>query len=257
MAFFLLLIFSPTRPCRADVSISVSPIRVEHFGKSGEKGTEMISVINGGSAPTRLKVSVEDWILTKEGTTSIEIPAGALYSCAPWIRVNPIDFRISPGQTREVRYTITIPEGTPEGGYRAAIVFETVPEVVPGEKMGRVFVRGRIATILYAVVGKPVPQGHANSLKVEFKKDGVDFTLALQNTGKVHYRTKGSITASDSNGQKVFEVEIPDVPVLPQSEREINIRYDKPIPKGKYTALAAVDIGVPELIGAEATFTVE
>lgn len=257
LLFFLLPILVPAFFCQAEVSISVSPIRVEQMGKPGERGTDMISITNGESAPTRLKVSVEDWTLTKEGSAKFEKPGGSPLSCASWIRVNPVDFRISPGQTREVRYTITIPEGTPEGGYHAAIVFETVPEIVPGKKMGRVFIRGRIATILYTVVGKPVPQGHANSLKVEFKKDGVDSTLTLQNTGKVHYRTKGTITASDSNGQKVFEVEIPDVPILPQSEREINIRYDKPIPKGKYTALAVVDIGVPELIGAEAFFTVE
>jgi len=257
LVFLLLLIFSPALLCWAEVSISVSPIRVEQMGKPGDRGTDMISVTNRGSDPTRLKVSVEDWTLTKEGTPTFQKPGGASYSCASWIKVNPIDFRISPGQTREVRYTVTIPEGAPEGGYRAAIVFETVPDVVPGEKVRRLFVRGRVATILYAIVGTPVPQGHANSLKVEIKKDGADFTLTLQNTGKVHYRTKGTISANDSNGQQVFEVEIPNVPILPQSERQINIRYDKPIPKGKYTALAAVDIGVPELVGAEATFTVE
>jgi hypothetical protein len=200
---------------------------------------------------------VEDWTLTKEGTPTFQKPGGAAYSCASWIRVNPIDFRISLGQSREVRYTVTIPAGTPEGGYRAAIVFETVPDVVPGEKIRRVFIRGRIATILYTVVGKPVPQGHANSLRVETKKDGIDFILALENTGKVHFRTRGTIAVSDSNGQKVFDVQIPDDPVLPQSEKHVKIHYDKPIPKGKYTAMAVVDIGVPELIGAEATFAVE
>ena len=255
--FFFLLILLPALFCQAEVSISVSPIRVEQIGKPGDRGTDMVSVTNGGSDPTRLKVSVMDWTLTKEGTPTFQKPGGAPYSCASWIKVNPIDFRISPGQTREVRYTVTIPEGTPEGGYRAAIVFETVPDVVPGEKIRRVFIRGRIATILYTVVGKPAAQGHANSLKVEIKKDGADFTLTLQNTGKVHYRTKGIITANDSNGQKVFDVQIPDDPVLPQSERHVKIHYDKPIPKGKYTAMAVVDIGVPELIGAEATFTVE
>ncbi len=137
------------------------------------------------------------------------------------------------------------------------VIFETVPDVTPGEKIKRVFLKGRIVTILYELVGKPIPEGHTNGLKVELKKEGIDFILALQNTGKVHFRTKGSITVKDSDGKKAFEVDIPDVPVLPESEREVKVSYDKSIPKGKYTALAVVDIGKKELIGAETTFKIE
>ena len=126
--------------------------------------------------------------------------------------------------------------------------------IKPGEKAKRVYLKGRIAAIVYEVVGKPVPQGHANSLRVDLKKEGMDFILALQNTGKVHFRTKGSITVKDSNGSNAFEVDIPDIPVLPESEREVKVSHDKPIPKGEYTATAVVDIGKKELIGAETTF---
>ena len=238
----------------AEVSISISPIRVEHLVSQGEKGTDIISVTNDGTASTRLKVSIEDWALTRGGNPMFMKVESNPYSCAGWIRINPVDFRIDPGQTKDVRYTIAVPEGAEDGGFRAAILFETVPDVTPGEKVKRVYLKGRIATILYEVVGKPVPQGHANSLKAITKKEGMDFILALQNTGKIHFRTKGSITVKDSNGDKAFEVQLPDVPVLPESEREVKVSYDKPIPIGKYTATAVADIGKKELIGAETMF---
>jgi len=241
----------------AGVSISVSPIRVEHLVKQGEKGTDMILVTNDGTAPTRLKVSIEDWTLTKDGNLMFMKPGKNPYSCAEWIRINPVDFRIGPGQTKNVRYTITVPQGIDDGGYRAAIIFETVPDVAPGEKIKRVFIKGRIVTILYEVVGKPTPQGYANSLTTELKKEGMDFILSLQNTGKVHYRTKGGITVKDEKGEKAFEIEIPDVPVLPESEREIRVSYEKPIPAGNYKAMALVDIGRKELIGAETVFSIK
>ena len=241
----------------ADVSIGVAPIRVEHWVKQGERGTDMISVSNDGSVPTRLKVSVEDWNLTKDGNPIFMKTGESLYSCARWIRVNPSDLRIEPGQTKEVRFTVSVPQGIEDGGYRAAIIFETVPDSTPGEKVKRVFLRGRIAAIIYEVVGKPTPNGHANALQVQRKKEGVDFILALQNGGKVHFRTKGIITVKNDKGEKVLEVEIPDVPVLPESEREVKVSYDKPIPKGEYRALAVVDIGKKELIGAEASFIIE
>ena len=252
-----ILVLIPTFTFSAEVSISVSPIRVEHLVKQGEKGTDMISVTNDGTAPTRLRVSIEDWTLTKDGNPMFMKAESNRYSCSEWIRINPVDFRLAPGETKEVRYTIAVPQGVEDGGYRAAIIFETVPDVTPGEKMKRVFLRGRIVTILYEVVGKPIPEGHANSLKAEPKKDGIDFILTLQNTGKVHYRTKGTITVKDEKGEKAFEIEIPDVPVLPESERDIRVSYEKPIPRGKYSAIAVVDIGKKELIGAETTFSIK
>ena len=251
------LCLTSTLSFSAEVSISVSPIRVEHLVKQGERGTDMISVTNDGTAPTRLKVSIEDWTLTRDGNPMFMKVENNRYSCAGWIRINPVDFRLAPGETREVRYTIIVPQGTEDGGYRAAVIFETVPDVTPGEKIKRVFLKGRIVTILYELVGKPIPEGHTNGLKVELKKEGIDFILALQNTGKVHYRTKGSVTVKDADGKKAFEVDIPDVPVLPESEREVKVSYDKSIPKGKYTALAVVDIGKKELVGAETTFEIE
>ena len=249
-------ITAPALLFSAEVSISVSPIRVEHLVKQGEKGTDTISVTNDGTAPTRIRVSIEDWALTRDGNPIFMKAGKNPYSCADWIRINPVDFRVDPGQTREVRYTVTVPQGIEDGGYRVAITFETVPNVTPGKKARQVYLKGRIATVLYELVGKPIPQGHANSLKPVPKKGGIDFLVALQNTGKVHFRTKGSITVKDSNGSKAFEVEMPDVPVLPESEREVKVSYDQPIPKGKYTATAVVDIGKKELIGAETTFEI-
>ena len=256
-ASFLLTAIFLSNHLHAEVSIGVAPIRVEHCVKQGERGTDMISVTNDGSAPTRLKISVEDWNLTKDGNPIFIKPGENLYSCARWIRVNPSDLRIEPGQVKEVRFTVSVPPGVEDGGYRAAIIFETIPDSTPGEKVKRVFLRGRIAAIIYEVVGNPAPNGHANALRVQPKKEGVDFILALQNGGKVHFRTKGSITVKDDKGEKVTEVEIPDVPVLPESEREVKVSHDKPIPKGKYHALAVVDIGKKELVGAEASFVIE
>ena len=254
VALFILI---PALTFSAEVSLSVSPIRVEHSVKQGERGTDIISVTNSGTAPTRLKVSIEDWSLTRDGNPIFAKTEKSPHSCAAWIRINPVDFRIGPGQTKDVRYTVTVPQGVEDGGYRAAVIFETIPDGVPGDKIKRLFLKGRIITILYEVVGKPIPQGHANGLRAEIKKEGIDFILALQNTGKVHYRTKGSITVKSPSGTKVFEVDLPDVPVLPGSERNVKINYDKPIPRGTYTALAVVDIGKKDLIGAETTFSVE
>jgi P pilus assembly chaperone PapD len=241
----------------AGISISVSPIRVNHMINKGEQGTDTISVKNDGTVPTRLKVSLADWDTQRDGTPNFMKAANKPYSCAGWIQANPSDFRIDPGQAIDVRYTISVPKEIEDGGFRAAIMIETVPDVTVGQKARSVYMKGRIAVIVYEKAGNPVIQGFASSLKANLKKKEIDFSLSLKNTGKTHFRTKGSITVKDSNGKNAFEVPLPDVPVLPESERDIKVSYDKDVPAGKYMATAVIDIGKNELIGAETSFEVK
>lgn len=252
-----ILILMAVMDFSAEVSVAVSPIRVEHIVKQGERGTDMISVTNNGTMPVRLKVSLEEWTLSLDGNPIFSKPANAPYSCAAWIKINPFDFRLEPGQTKDVRYTVSVPADIPDGGYRAAIVFETIPDVKPGQAVKKVYIQGRIATILYEKVGNPEIKGYVKNLKVQTSKEGIDFIINIENAGKVHFRTKGKITVKDGEGRKVFEVNIPDIPVLPESTRDVIISYRQPMAKGAHTALAVIDIGQKELIGAETNFIIE
>ena len=138
-----------------DVAINASPIRVEHFVKQGESGTDVINLTNNGAKAVRLRVSIEEWTLDAAGTPNFMKPARRPYSCASWLKVNPVDFRIEPKQNREIRYSLTCPQGIPDGGYRAAIVFETVADVKPGEPVKKVLIQGRLAVVLDERVGDP------------------------------------------------------------------------------------------------------
>jgi P pilus assembly chaperone PapD len=239
-----------------ELSIAASPIRVEHLIKQGEQGTDVITLINMGTQATRLKASVEEWIIDAKGTPLFTKPAGIPYSCASWIKINPVDFRIDPGQTKEIRYSVSCPQGVSDGGYRAAILFATVADVKPGEVRAKVMLQSRIAVILYEKVGTPQIAASVESVKTRSRSDGLDFILEIANTGATYFRTKGKLTVKDSGGNKMFELDIPDAPVLQDVRRLLEVSYTGPLAKGTYTVQTIMDLGAKELIGAEAKFTV-
>lgn len=250
--FSLILILSPF--CSfATVSLEVSPIRVEHTIEKGSSETNAILVRNGGDEPARIKVRLLEFCLKEDGTP-IFLPRGnSRFSLSPLIRINPVDFRLNPGQKRYVRYTLSIPDDLREGGYFSAISFETVPIVLPGKKVRKLFLKGRVVCILYERVGNPIPSGEI----LDLRKEGKEVFLTLKNIGSVHFRVKGKIIIEDEKGKVVERISLPDCPILPEAKRKIKVCLKETLPRGEYIIKAEVDIGRKELLLAEGRIFVE
>lgn len=258
LAFSLLCGLFLVSSCPAQaISISVAPIRVEHSVPAGGSITEAISVINDDTSPAHLRVKVEDWALTQDGAVNFAKGGTQPHSAASWIRVNPKEFTLGPGQSQDVRYSLTVPKDAVPGGYRAAIIFATVPPPTPGEKQKRVMLEGRIATILYETVGRPMPSGEITGLSFRLNSEGrPEFTVSFQNTGQVHVRTRGEIIIRDKGRKEIAKVPLPDLPILPQSRRDFKVTSGEKLPSGDYVAELIMDIGRKELLAGEKKFSI-
>jgi P pilus assembly chaperone PapD len=239
------------------VSISVAPVRIEHNVPAGENVTEAISIANDDTLPVHIRVKIEDWTLTQDGAVSFAPGGTHPLSAASWIKVNPREFDLGSGQSQDVRYSLTVPKDAAPGGYRAAIVFATVPRPKPGEREKRVMLEGRIATILYETLGRPVPSGEITNVSFKVSPEGEpEFLIAFQNTGKVHVRLHGGIQVRDKEGKEFGKAPLPDVPVLPQSARDIKVAFEGKLPPGEYVAEVLMDIGRRELLSGERKFSI-
>jgi hypothetical protein len=124
-----------------------------------------------------------------------------------------------------------------------------------------VAVRPRIATLIYANVGEPAAAVELTDLQVRRVPDQpVNVIAVLKNTSARSVRTKGTLTVYDKAGAVISQTVVPDVPVLPESEREIAIAAldpDKPKPPpGEYRLEVKIDVGMPALIVGETTIKV-
>jgi P pilus assembly chaperone PapD len=242
---------------RAQMSFVVSPIRVEHQAETGAAETNVIEVRNEGTKANRIKVYAEDWDMDRKGDLTYVRAGKSVYSCANWIQINPTDFRVEPGQTRQIRYTLTVPPGTKGGGYRAAIIFEGIPVAEGGPAPRRMAIHGRIGVVLYETVGKPEIRALFDDFQINPANQGISFKMTLTNKGNVHYRLKKSwITLKNSQGIEVAKVEVPDIPVLPGATRDLEFTKELHLPKGTYVAEAVLDVGRLDFLGRKQTFTV-
>ncbi|MDH7499978.1 MAG: hypothetical protein QHH30_06280 [candidate division NC10 bacterium] len=252
------LVLSPIAlPPAEAISIAVSPIRVEHHVPPGGTITEAITVSNDDPSPAYIRVRVEDWSLNQDGAITFAKGGSQSYSAAPWLRLHPREFTLRPGQSQDVRYSLTVPTNASPGGYRAAIVFATVSPPTPGEGQKRVALEGRIATILYETVGRPVPSGEITGFSFRMDPAGKpEFAISFQNTGPVHIRTRGGITIRDRAGKELIKATLPDLPILPQSRRDFSVVVNEGLPAGDYVAELIMDIGRKELLAGERRFSI-
>ena len=83
----------------------------------------------------------------------------------------------------------------------------------------------------------------------------------LKNTGKRTVRTRGTLTLFDKRGTAVSQSVVPDVPVLPESEREVATAAINPeksaLPAGEYRVELKIDVGMAAVIVGETTFKVQ
>jgi P pilus assembly chaperone PapD len=244
-------------------SVEVTPLRVELKLTPGATHTQAVTLKNDSKDAVRVRARVDDWYLSKDGTPQFKAAAPDYpYSASAWIRLNPPEQLVKPGATAIVRFTTTVPAGAKVAGYRCAVMFEfDPPDAATAAKARDVMFRGRVATLLYATVGAPAPAIDLTDLQPRFAPGQPPAIVAtLNNTGRVQVRTKGTMIIYDQAGTVVRQLQLPNVPVLPESEREVSIptagERDRPLPPGTYRIEVKFDLDLTALVVGETTLEI-
>jgi hypothetical protein len=237
-------------------------LRVELKAAPGGMTTQAISVSNTGNEPVRVRATISDWHLSRDGAPQFVESSDTRYSASAWMRIAPPEQVIDVGKNATVRFTLTVPTDAQPAGYRSSILFEFGP--ASGDLVARrhdVLVKSRIGTLIYANVGEPAPAVELTDLHTRITPDQPTHIIAvLKNTSRRTVRTRGTLTLYDKSGAAVSQSIVPDVPVLPESEREVAIpaiNADKPSPPaGDYRVEIKIDIGMPALLVGETALKV-
>ena len=255
----LLAVFFPARAL-AQISVEAAPLRIELQAAGGSVATQAVTVWNSGKETVRVRARISDWDLARDGSPQFEgVPENGPYSASGWIRIAPPELLIDPGKEGVVRFNLTVPQQVEPAGYRTGILFEFLPPTAtPGSKGREVSFRSRIASLIYVNVGAPPIAVELMDLVSRTTKEGLHVIAVLKNTSKRTVRTKGTMTLLDRSGAAT-QVPLPDVPLLPEREREVAIpvtTIGKPLPDGEYRVEVRIDVGMPALIVGETTLKV-
>jgi P pilus assembly chaperone PapD len=254
----------------AQMSIEASPLRVEVQAIPGASNTQAITLTNVGTQTVRVRASLSDWHLSRDGAPQFEEPVpDRPYAASSWVRFAPPELVIEGGRQATVRFTVTVPSIADPAGYRTGILFDFTPEERDASTRSKqVTVRSRIATLIYVHVarpgqGPPPASVELTDLKVRATNEETQIVATLKNTSRRSVRTKGSLVVYDRSGLALREVPVPDVPVLPESEREVVVPAVpagdavRTLAPGDYRVELKIDVGQAALIVGETTLKVE
>jgi P pilus assembly chaperone PapD len=243
----------------AQMSIEASPLRVEIQAQPGGSNTQAVTVTNPGQQTVRVRATLSDWYLSRDGAPQFEAPSPErAFTASEWVRFAPPEFTLEPGMQGIVRFTVTVPGDVEAGGYRTGILFELAPDTTEA-KARQVILKSRIATLVYVHVGQPPAAIELTNLEVRGSGEQTQVVAGLKNRGRRTVRTKGNLVVYDGSGTSVAQIPLPDVPVLPESERDLAISTNdpaRPLPSGQYRVELKLDVGMPALLVGETTLKV-
>lgn len=231
---FLILLALPSIGWSADVGLS--PSRMVLTQPAGSSNTVTVTVLTTASYEQLVKVTVSDWNLSVSGAL-VFLPANTeRHSASPWIRSEADELGLSPGDSREYRFEILVPEDA-EGTHHAMLFFTVEPPATDAGGVG-VITTARVGLTVYVTVAGTERAG--SELVDLYQADDRTITAVIVNTGNTVMRLGGEIQLRDEAGAVRHVLEVPDVPVLRESERELTFTLPDEVEPGFYVALALI-----------------
>jgi P pilus assembly chaperone PapD len=237
-------------------STIVDPSRFIFSVKPGGRTTGAIKVTNPGQTIARVNAVVYDWTLNREDKM-VTTPAGtrkeSLKGC---IKFNPRNFKLAPGASQIVRFTLTAPTG---GGYleRRGVVFFEEHLAHNPKQPGANVVTQVGATIYLGLQGMKMGFNAENVTvrKTSAKKRRA--ALDVTNSGEGHIRYRITYKLVNAKGALVKREQLAEHVLLPQSKRKVH--FVLPVLKpGKYNLLCSFYFyGTDKTFSRTAAFTVD
>lgn len=172
-----------------------------------------------------------------------------------------VDVPLSPGEDKNLKYTISVPNDATAGGYYGAIAYRAVPADQANLESGQVSLTANVASlVLIEVPGDITEQIRVTSVKAQKEdkdkkfKSGSFFTsapshaaIAVRNEGTSFSKPFGTIRVTNMSGKEVYSYEInnstPRSNVLPKTSRTFTDKIENVNKPGRYTITTNISHG--------------
>jgi hypothetical protein len=231
----------------------LSSIKIEALpGQSINRSFKM--TLEKDELRAQFKVHVEDWWRSEDGKQSFYRPPGTLkHSCAPWVKLNPMEATVNPGGTLDVRISASVPNDVKPGGYWCALTVDEVldPLKIVPEGVGVRFLASVSVGIFINVT--PVERT-AHVLQVDVLSEQA--LVKLSNDGNCPLGVEGRIEFIRPGDTKpMATVLLARATVLTEPIHTALFPVALPdavsLPSGHYRIRVILDIGLTHYIGVQ------
>lgn len=222
----------------------------------GERSTGAIKVTNIQETATEYTAVIYDWTLDEQDRL-VTFPAGERSdSLDGLIKFNPRRFKLAPGESQYVRFTLTTPENGDWTERRGIIFFEENHPAKTEDAGSTVIIQ--VGTTVYLSFTETVHSFRTYGLKIEVEENTQpSLLLALANEGQAHIRYQVTYQITNEGGALYEENTSGEQLILPASRRVVSFPLINRPPAGNYQVLVIISFtGTKETLSLKVPFTI-
>lgn len=215
--------------------INVTPSSTQITVDPGASSTpRSVDIINVSQAPFTVAVTSNPYHVEGLAYDPRFTQLPGTVDASKWVRfTSAVKAEVPAQKLFSVDYVITVPDGTPPGGYYAVLFAETA---IKTDALSGITTRGRVGDILYiSVAGDVKTEGTAKVVKTPSLVIDIPVTLGVivGNQGGVHFQTTADTIVKDMFGNKTFSYTAKAY-ILPQTQRALNTTWSPQASLGVY-----------------------
>lgn len=250
-------VFSPSVKAQ-DLSLVVSPPRIDIEGKPGETLQQTIKITNNSEdKPLILKAFPIDFVVLDDLGTPVKVTesASGRYLASPWFTLEQSELTLAPKQTTQLVVLINIPKDALPGGHYAGVFFEPVES--KGLKQTVSYTSTQVGSLFGITIAGDlkydalIKDFSTTSSLVEFGP--IHFNAVIENQSDTHIRPSSSITIHDMIGRKLADVPLSQINIFPFTSRTLEGIWDNIWGFGRYTATLTSTYG-PGLVASRTIY---
>ena len=243
--------------------IVVGPGKTEVWLAPGDSFSKEILISNRAGADKLFKIEVEDFQGSSDPDQTLEFLAdkNGPYSLKNYVKPEVTEIILRHGQRLRLPVAISIPSNAEPGGLYGAVMVSAsnIGEDLDSSESGKagteMKIVTRVASLFFVrIKGDVFEEGNLQEFKTTknfYEKGPVTFSILSKNTGNVHLSPYGTITVKNVLGETIDSIEIDPWFVMPDSSRTREMKWNKEILFGRYTAEMSMNRGYKDIVDAK------
>lgn len=241
------------RPLKYDPALPETKSYFVLDAQPGATIADKVRVTNVGNAAGSLRLYAVDATTGRTSGTVYLSSTAPRRDASTWIKLSQSVLRLTPGQSRIVPFTVTVPAGASPGDHVAGIVAdnETLTQRAKG---GAIRIKIKHLTVAAVVVRIPGATAAGLALGQVSASGGHGFqflNLGLTNSGNVMIKPTGTLTVRDSTGQTVVDKSLQLDTLIPGTSIAYPVSLSAALQPGSYTAEVDFHYGNRVLVDGE------
>lgn len=229
--------------------LEVSPGTLSFAVNPGSSQTQQVTLRNRGNTEQSYIFNLSDWLTDENGEVKYFNPGSTPRSCANWITVSPALVTLQPNEQATINVTMLVPNDNISTKWAVlfvqSAVEQTGPKAVDKEMALGVQLALRIAVTIYqSPASNTLYKGTIEGLTEKVNEDNTrTYSSQIMNLGDKVLNCKVYFTITNTGTAEEFTSAPVEFSLLPESNKKVSYKLDKPLAKGKYSVAAILDYG--------------